>query len=97
MVLGIWMRGDGERRSIKREEKPTTSGPQLVADNHLYSTCPKCKKVFSKPLTMLDFSHGTTRLVNVCPYCNHILGIADEEKDLTELAVPEVNAEEATQ
>jgi hypothetical protein len=96
LLLGILKRGGGERRPIKREEKPTSSKPQPVVDNHLFATCPKCKKVFSKPLTMLDFSHGKTRLVNVCPYCNYILGNADEEKNLTELAVPEVHAEEIT-
>jgi len=28
---------------------------------------------------MLDFSGGKTKLVNVCPYCNNILGCAEEE------------------
>jgi len=42
---------------------------------------------------MLDFSGGKTRLVNVCPYCNYILGTAEEEKDLTEVVVPDTHAE----
>jgi len=96
LVLGIRKRGGGERRTIKHEEKPLSSKPQPVVDNHLYVTCPKCRKVFSKPLTMLDFSNGKTRLVNVCPYCSHILGSADEEKDLTEVMVPDADAEEVT-
>jgi hypothetical protein len=94
LVLGTWKRGGGEKRPIKHEEKPPCiTKPQPLVDNHLYATCPKCKKVFSKPLTMLDFSGGKTRLVNVCPYCNHILGTADEEKDLTEVVVPDAHAE----
>jgi len=27
---------------------------------------------------MLAFSGGKTGLVNVCPYCNHVLGSAEE-------------------
>jgi hypothetical protein len=97
LILSISNRGGGEKRPIKREEKPAPivkPQPQPMIDNHLYGTCPKCKKVFSKPLTMLDFSGGKTRLVNVCPYCNYILGTAEEEKDLTEVVVPDAHAEE---
>ena len=36
-------------------------------------------KAFSKPLVMLDFSGGKTRLENVCPYCNHVLGSVEIE------------------
>jgi hypothetical protein len=96
LILGIWKRDGREKRVVKPEERPTRPKPQPMADNHLYATCPKCKKVFSKPLTMLDFSGGKTRLVNVCPYCNHVLGSAEEKKDLSEIAVPEVDAEEVT-
>jgi hypothetical protein len=27
---------------------------------------------------MLDFAGGKTRLVNVCPYCSHVLGSAGD-------------------
>lgn len=97
LVLGIRKGGGVEKRTIKHEEKPPItpiSRPQPMADNHLYGSCPKCKKVFSKPLTMLDFSNGKTSLVNVCPYCQYILGRADEEKDLTEVVVPDAHTEE---
>ena len=66
------------------------------ANNSMVISCPSCKKVFSRPLVMLNFEGGKTRLVNVCPYCNHVLGnaeneqtpksdfqIADEDKKLT--------------
>jgi len=36
-------------------------------------SCPTCGKTFSRPLVMLDFGDGKTRLVDVCPYCKHIL------------------------
>jgi hypothetical protein len=94
LVLSIHKSDSGEKRTVKHEEKPPSiTKPQPMIDNHLYATCPKCKKVFSKPLTMLDFSGGKTRLVNVCPYCSYILGTAEEEKDLTEVVVPDAHAE----
>jgi hypothetical protein len=63
---------------------------QAVKENSMLISCPKCKKLFGKPLNMLDFSQGTTRLVNVCPYCNHILGNASEaEVNDTRVLFPE--------
>ena len=51
--------------------------------NNMLVRCPNCEHVFSKPLVMLDFSGGKTRLVSVCPYCNYVLGEADAgEEDL---------------
>ncbi len=29
---------------------------------------------------MLNFESGKNKLVNVCPYCNHVLGNAENEK-----------------
>jgi uncharacterized Zn-finger protein len=44
-------------------------------------SCSSCKKNFTKPLVMLDFSQGKANLVNVCPYCNAILGNAEKQSD----------------
>ena len=56
--------------------------PKVIADNALVISCPRCGKFFSRPLIMLDFSAGKTRLVNICPFCNHVLGEAfDNKKD----------------
>jgi len=69
----------------KDSEKPrVTSGAN---GNSEYSSgmiiaCPKCKKVFSRPLVMLDFGGGKPKLVNVCPYCNQALGSTDEKQGL---------------
>jgi uncharacterized Zn-finger protein len=52
---------------------------QALRDNSMVISCPNCKKVFSKPLVMLDFSDKKTQLVNVCPYCNVVLGKACSE------------------
>lgn len=80
LVLGFLGRGGGvERRVVVRREK--VEGEKNVG-NHLLASCPKCKKVFGKPLVMLDFEGGKTRLVNVCPYCNFILGSANENVEV---------------
>jgi hypothetical protein len=36
-------------------------------------SCPRCRKVFSKALVMLDFHSGKPKLVSVCPYCSYVL------------------------
>jgi hypothetical protein len=45
-------------------------------DTSMMISCPKCKKLFGRPLNMLDFTSGKAQLINVCPYCNHVLGDA---------------------
>lgn len=54
-------------QSITREELKA-----LGSDDNM-QTCPKCNKGFSRPIVMLDFSDGKPKLVNSCPYCNHVL------------------------
>jgi uncharacterized Zn-finger protein len=44
-------------------------------------SCPNCKKVFIRPLVMLNFENGKNRLVNVCPYCSHVLGTAENKQN----------------
>jgi hypothetical protein len=96
LVLGIRKSNSSEKGPIKPEQKTPSSRPQTATENHLLATCPHCKKVFSRPLTMLDFSQGKTRLVNVCPYCTQILGSGDEKKSPAEAVVPDVHEEEVT-
>lgn len=74
LVFGVLGKGgEGEVKVVRRERvEPLREG------NHLLASCPKCKRVFGKPLVMLDFGGGKTRLVNVCPYCSHVLGSAGD-------------------
>jgi len=54
---------------------------QVKQNNSVTGTsCPSCKKVFGRPLVMLNFENGKNRLVNVCPYCSHVLGNAENEQ-----------------
>jgi uncharacterized Zn-finger protein len=59
-----------------------TNGNSSEYGNGMIISCPKCKKVFSRPLVMLDFGGGKPKLVNVCPYCNQALGSTDEKQGI---------------
>jgi len=76
LALDFWGKVSNNK-PVSRRDKPVKVQP--LKENHMLISCPSCKKVFGKPLVMLDFSSGTSRLVNVCPYCNAVLGSADEK------------------
>lgn len=42
------------------------------------TTCPACKRVFSKPVMMLNLVEGKPKMVSTCPYCSEV--IATEEQ-----------------
>lgn len=89
LVLDFWRGAKGEtpvvkhvsNKSVASESKAPVQA-QNAKENSMVVSCPKCQKIFGKPLNMLDFSSGKTRLVNVCPYCNHVLGDSDSEKSV---------------
>ena len=76
--------------SLKPKPRLTQPQPQSVVceerkvkvqeSNSIVISCPKCKKMFGRPLVMLNFEAGKNRLVNVCPYCSHVLGSAENEQ-----------------
>lgn len=90
------------RRSNVVERKPVPpvkplkkSVREVVGEqNHMLVSCPKCGRVFGKPLVMLDFSGGKTRLVNVCPYCNHVLGREGGEAEKEDVGVLDLDKRE---
>jgi len=61
---------------IKTKTNKTAAATEPAQAN---STCPSCKKGFSQPLVMLDFEGGKSKLVNVCPYCNQVLGDTEQK------------------
>jgi len=88
-VLGLdfwrWFRSD--RHVSKRKRR---SEVQPSKNNQMLVSCPRCKKVFAKPLVMLDFSGGKPRLVNICPHCNAVLASAEADGESLE-TVPAVD------
>jgi uncharacterized Zn-finger protein len=74
-----------EQNIVKQAPKPeqnvsaNVSRREKITEDSIVISCPACKRAFSKPLVMLDFSGGKTKLVNVCPYCNGVLGNAEEQ------------------
>jgi hypothetical protein len=63
-------------------------GVSAKEERGMVISCPKCKKVFAQPMLMLNFEGSKGVLVNVCPYCNRVLGRAEngnEQKIDTEL------------
>ncbi len=76
----------------EHEGKPLSVEATSPREDSMRISCPSCKKTFSKPLVMLDFSTKKAKLVNVCPYCDTKLGVANEntEEDLeTEIFDPD--------
>jgi hypothetical protein len=70
---------------IAKETPESVEGVEegLVLDQTVKSvtngtSCPHCKKIFSRALVMLDFRGGKNRLVSVCPYCNYVLGTSGQ-------------------
>jgi len=63
-----------QRNTLRQKERNL---PQ--ADGIIMISCSACGKEFSRPMVSLSFEEGKNRLVNVCPYCNHILEDEDEQ------------------
>lgn len=80
---GVFLRSRGSSvGKVKPVEltKPISLSARVAEQNHMLISCPKCRRVFGKPLVMLDFSGGKTRLVNVCPYCNNVFGCVEVDE-----------------
>ena len=60
-------------KKIKTVEQAPKRKNENNGLNNMIISCPNCKKVFGRPLVMLNFEGGKTKLVNVCPYCNNSL------------------------
>jgi hypothetical protein len=66
----------------QKEKKNKISNKQVsttTTSSTANGVCPACKKSYSQSLVMLDFEDGKSKLVNVCPNCNHILGDSEQK------------------
>lgn len=99
LASGFLRKENGDRRTPKREKnndrpasKPEQNANVSVPGREKTTrcttgiSCPTCKKTLSRPLVMLDFSDGKATLVNVCPYCNAVLGKAEEQNESQTIA-----------
>jgi hypothetical protein len=73
---------------------PSVKETPVPKENSMLISCPKCKKVFGKPLSMLEFIGGKTQLVSACPYCNHVLGSVDSDEDSDDFHIANKEEEE---
>jgi hypothetical protein len=55
-----------------------SSNPNKKSKSSMLISCPSCKRLFNKPMTMLGFSSGSAKLINICPYCSTVLGNSEE-------------------
>jgi uncharacterized Zn-finger protein len=83
LASGFLKTEEGRKESPKiREEAARNAFAREEANGRgIVISCSSCKKNFSKPLVMLDFSEGKAKLVNVCPYCTAVLGSAEKQSD----------------
>ena len=94
LIAGFGKTGDSANRANKQVNTKLSNGQaKIFRENSMLIRCVECGKVFNKPLTMLDFSNGKPRLANVCPYCNHVLGSADDKGINTRIRSVEVEEE----
>lgn len=82
-----------ETKSINGKNQPVKEAP-APKENSMLISCPKCKRTFAKPLSMLEFIGGKTQLVSACPYCNHVLGSVDSDEDSDDFHIAEREKEE---
>jgi uncharacterized Zn-finger protein len=83
LASGLLKKDLGVKPTPKRaENRPKSTATQEETNGRaIVISCSSCKRVFSKPLVMLDFGKGKGKLVNVCPYCNAVLGNVEGQND----------------
>jgi uncharacterized Zn-finger protein len=91
LASGFLKKDNSDKHAPKPEEKVDKSVTTREETNgrNILISCPSCKKVFSKPLVMLDFPGGKAKLVNVCPYCNTVLDKSIEQNDIETIVDPD--------
>jgi uncharacterized protein with PIN domain len=89
VIVDVWL---GNRQSTEggSSVKQARQSRQLTREMKRESKtvfCPNCRRNLTKPLTTLGSRNGRSRLIDVCPYCNTVIGDTKENTDVT-VAVP---------
>ena len=97
LIFDLWKSRLERTPGVRRMENNVANGiagPAVTVgkNNSMMINCPNCSRLFGRPMNMLDFSSGKARLINVCPYCNQVLG--DAEHDNVKVRVAEPDEEE---
>lgn len=100
LIFDLWKSRLERGPAVRRVENSVVTGVggpvvSVGKNNSMMINCPKCSRLFSRPMNMLDFSSGKARLINVCPYCNQVLG--DAEHDDVKVGVVEPDEEEVVE
>jgi len=96
LASGFLKKDNGKKPAPKRKEttKKSVATPEDTNERNIVVSCSNCKKVFSKPLVMLDFSSGKAKLVNVCPYCNTVIDKVEQQSNTETIVNPEKEVQE---
>ena len=94
LIFDLWKSRSERAPAVRHMENNVATGMVVpVVQNHKNNSkmvnCPKCGRLFSRPMNMLDFSSGKAQLVNVCPYCNQVLGDAKHDNVTVRVAEPD--------
>lgn len=98
LIFDLWKSRSGKVAAVRCVENNVATGTvrpgvkTAAKNNSTMINCPKCSRLFSRPMNTLDFSSGQPQLVNVCPYCNQVLG--DTEHDNVKIRVVEPDEKE---
>jgi DNA-directed RNA polymerase subunit RPC12/RpoP len=75
-----WKRSSDQSTEASEVEATTepeietlTAKQEVVFETRGKIVCSECKKQFSTPLFMLEYTNSKPKLVRHCPYCNHLL------------------------
>ena len=88
LASGFLKKDNIDKHVPKPEQKiEKKAAPRIeTKGNASVTSCSCCKRAVTKPLVMLDFSGGKAKLVNVCPYCNTVLGKAEKQNETETIA-----------
>jgi uncharacterized Zn-finger protein len=98
LASGFLKKENGAKQTPKPKlaSKKAVSAREETNGRDIVISCSQCKRVFSKPLVMLDFSGGKAKLINVCPYCNTVVDKAQEQNDTKTIVNPEKEVQETS-
>ena len=54
LVFSVFAKNNGESRVVRRDTRSVNGKTRAAKENNMVISCPHCRKMFGKPLTMLD-------------------------------------------